>query len=329
MNVSSTENVSETLLPRSIRFWLLLVFDIPSVACSIFLLYHLFVNKTLRRVLNNHIIIVLLLVNFVSQLIDTSTYLNYLRSGKVWTSTPAMCIVWIIAGYQFYVFSTLLVALASIERHILVFHHTWISTWRRRLLIHYMPLVILLLYCTSYGMVLVGLLLRDGYSYDYEKQFCGTLAIWIQNYPILSILDLIFNEIMPAPLIAIFSIALLVRVLLLKKRIHRRIQWSKQRKMSIQLLSISTLFLLINFPPILLYIAILIQGEENLPGNAGAHVYFNYLTYYQITLLPFICLGSLPEISKKFFSKIPKCLCLRAKQAAVLMPMRVVPNQRI
>ena len=61
-NGDSTFVNVEVAIPRKIRFWLLLLFDIPSVLCTLFLLSNLFVNRTLRQALNNHVLIVLLLL---------------------------------------------------------------------------------------------------------------------------------------------------------------------------------------------------------------------------------------------------------------------------
>ena len=60
---------SEINIPRSVRFWLLLIFYIPSICCSFFLLFHLLIKKTLRSQLTNHIIIILLFIGLIIELI--------------------------------------------------------------------------------------------------------------------------------------------------------------------------------------------------------------------------------------------------------------------
>ena len=244
------------------RFWPLLLTNVVSVGCSLFLLTVLFTDQGLRKAMNNHLIMILLLVNLFSQCIDNGAYLNYLCMGTVWPATPVMCVLWILVAYQFYVTSTLLVALASIERHFLVFQNPGLWTGKRRLLMHYIPIAALLVYCLVYGLVLVTLIAKDGFPYGYSLRMCGSLATWIQNYPSLSLFDLIVNELLPTPIIGLFRIALLVRVLRQKQRIHRRIEWRKQRKMTIQLLSIAALFFVINFPPIVSYALIMLVGYE-------------------------------------------------------------------
>ena len=65
------------------RFWPLLLTNIVSIGCSLFLLTVLFIDQGLRKAMNNHLIMILLLVNLVSQCIDNGAYLNYLRTGTV------------------------------------------------------------------------------------------------------------------------------------------------------------------------------------------------------------------------------------------------------
>ena len=304
MNSSAINSSARDFLPETVRFWLLVITNVPSIICSGGLLWVLFSDRALRNALHNHIVIILLLVNLVSQFIDNIAYLLFLRLGVVWPPTPAMCIAWMLAAYQFYVTSTLLVALGSIQRHMLIFHHRCLATSRRRFLLHYFPITLLLFYCLSYGIALATLMIVDHYPYDYTARMCGGLSQWIQNYPTLSIYDVIVNELLPAPVIGVFSVALLIRVLRRKRRLLGRIEWPKQRKMTIQLLSVSTLFCAINLPPILIYVTETLVGKKHLPGVDIAYTCFSYLTYYQSVLLPFVCLPPLWKNYKKMLRQI-------------------------
>src|SRR5579871_2864574 len=82
-NDGSTFKDSEISLPRPVRFWLLLLFDIPSIICSFFLLFHLLVNKTLRSQLSNHVIITLLIMGLIIELVDIPFHLSFLHLGVV------------------------------------------------------------------------------------------------------------------------------------------------------------------------------------------------------------------------------------------------------
>ncbi|CAF3730329.1 unnamed protein product [Rotaria sp. Silwood1] len=86
---------SEISLSAFVRFWILILFDIPSIACTFFLLFHLILNRTLRHEINNHIIIILLIFGLAGQLIDIPLYLTFItHAGIVFPSTSATCLIW-------------------------------------------------------------------------------------------------------------------------------------------------------------------------------------------------------------------------------------------
>jgi hypothetical protein len=92
-NDENTVQETEINIPRPVRFWLLLILDIPSIICSFFLLYHLLINKTLRHQLINHVIIILLIIGLIIELVDISFHLSFLRLGIVQPSTPGLCLM--------------------------------------------------------------------------------------------------------------------------------------------------------------------------------------------------------------------------------------------
>ncbi|CAF3090504.1 unnamed protein product [Rotaria socialis] len=75
--------VTETSESRLRKFWILLLFQIPSNLCSIFVLHHMFTAKIFRQTLSNHVIIAMLIVSLLSTTVDLSLTLNYLRLGIV------------------------------------------------------------------------------------------------------------------------------------------------------------------------------------------------------------------------------------------------------
>ena len=118
-----------------------------SLLCSFFVLFHFLSDRTLRQALNNHIIIILLFIGLIygiaSVLLDT------------WKFTLSFAHFWTIIDYLHY--STRLVdfAWASIERHILIFHSHWISTKKKRFLVHYLLLITLMIYSFIYYLVII------------------------------------------------------------------------------------------------------------------------------------------------------------------------------
>lgn len=84
----------------------------------------------------------------------------------------------------------------------------------------------------------------------------------------------------------------------------RRVEWHKQPKMTIQLLSIACLFIVINMPPIFIQITIMTGVENNLVEFYEAKSFFGYSTYYQSILLPFVCLFPLLSNVRTTLKKI-------------------------
>ncbi|CAF3666484.1 unnamed protein product [Rotaria sp. Silwood1] len=64
----------EIVIPRSVQFWLILIFEIPSIACSLFVLYHLVFDRQLRRALHNHVFIILLFINLITKMLLEFVY---------------------------------------------------------------------------------------------------------------------------------------------------------------------------------------------------------------------------------------------------------------
>ncbi len=109
--------------------------------------------------------------------------------------------------------------------------------------------------------------------------------------------DSVFNQIFPTLIISLSSVALLIRVLWQKRRLRQQIHWQKYRKMAIQLLSISTLYIFLYLPFMLVRLAKLF----GLPRSIGLEfsLYAVFFSYYVQFLFPFVCAGSLPELGNK------------------------------
>ena len=122
-NSSDDDDLDEkSVIPPTIRFWILLILSIPSIICSFLVLWLLLSNREQRRSLNQRIIIIQLIGGLIFLLTHVPIYLSYLRLGYVWPQTPAMCQLCWFVGDTYNDTMTILMAWASFERHILVFH---------------------------------------------------------------------------------------------------------------------------------------------------------------------------------------------------------------
>ena len=281
-------------IPQAVRFWSLLIFDIPAALCTLFLLFHLCFKRTLRQALNNHVVIVLLILALSLQLIDIPFYIAFLCLGHAWSQTSIFCSIWMFIDIGLFDMIVITMAYASVERHILVFHSGWLSTRKKRFFIHYLPLTIII----SYGLFFYAFVIffpPCENIFDYYQEWCSYPCYY--DDLILGTYDLVGNGIFPTLLIAASSLALLLRFINQNRRTQRRIQWHKYRKMTIQLLSISLLQIVLNLPELILLTAHLCGLAEEIGAEAEIYTYF--FAYFIVLLLPYVCLISLPEVWKK------------------------------
>jgi hypothetical protein len=93
-----------------------------------------------------------ILINvFLSEIIDIPNYLISLRLNYVWPQSPINCYLW----YGNYNMIGILMVWASVERQILIFHHQWLNTKKKRILIHYIPLITIILYTCIFDIVCI------------------------------------------------------------------------------------------------------------------------------------------------------------------------------
>lgn len=285
----------EISLPRWVRFWLLLTFQIPSLTCGSFIIYCFFIDTNFRRSINNHTILILNILAMLFITIDVSLYLNFVRMGKVWPANPTHCIIWWYADIGIYYMCCIFAAWASIERHLLVFNTRWLSTTVGCCLGHYLPLISLLVYgFTFYTWMMV--FPPCEHIYNYHLPVCGANPCYLQH-PFIGLWEFGFNASTTSLIIVNFSAALLLRVFNQKWSLRQPIQWRKHRRMAFQLFSISAVYTIFNLPLTVMFLAHLL----GLPSDVGVEpqLYFFFLAYWLPLLTPFVCLYALPSVQQK------------------------------
>jgi hypothetical protein len=293
--------VKKVIPPSLVQFWTLLIFEIPSLTCTIFLLYHLLFNPKLRKALHNHVIIIFLFLTLCIEILDNPLYIDTFRFGghkNSFLMSIPVCLMWWFIDYGFYTAISVFLAWASIERHILVFHsRQLLRTQRQRFFIHYLPLIIISIYLLGFyiGVIFVPPCQN---TYDFHFVGCGWSPCY-KKVSYLNIWDYLGNGIICSFIETTFSVTLIIRVLWRKRRIHQRVNWRKHRKMAFQLLSISFLSLTIIFPQSLITVIQQVGGPGMSTFGAALDPYLFYLYTFVVFLLPFICLGHLSELWKK------------------------------
>ena len=312
----------EILIPSApVQFWTYLIFEIPSMFCTIFVLFHLLFNRHLRQQIHNHVIIILLILCLIVLVIDNSLYLDGWRvgHGNSFPSSSSVCLLWWLIDYGFYGGISVFLVWASFERHLLVFHRRrCFLTQRRIFFIHYLPLIILSIYLMGFYIGVIIYPPCENVFY-FKSLACGSYPCY-QDISWLNTWDYLFNGVLCNLLEAFLSITLLSRTIWRKYYSQRRFHWKRYRKMTIQLLSISTVSLCINLPQSL--IVLIQQFHPDLNGfAANIEPYLFYLTGYMILLLPLVSLGCLPELWSKLFFCTPR-------SRRMIGPMTITANGR-
>jgi hypothetical protein len=289
-NISDLPYISDANLSFSFQFWFTLAFEIPSLICYFFVFIYIFTHNNQRQGLHNHAIIVLLFIAFFIVLFDYSwTVDSYRHEGQVWIASATFCKIWWLFDFGFYDACTVVLAWASFERHILIFHSNLLSTKRRRICIHYLPLIIILLYLSIFYIYAIFFPPCEN-EYDFTSPVCGAGPCY-STVVFLVMWSTVVNGIISTCLIILFNISLLVRILWQKRR-HRP-NWKKYKKMAFQLLSISALYLSLNFP--VMGIALIqLAGYPKWGAQTQRYLLF-FCTLIQF-LLPFVCLTYLHGI---------------------------------
>jgi hypothetical protein len=281
----------EILIASSVRFGLF-AFMLPcSLACTLFILYHLLTNKTHRQALHNHSIIFLLLSGLLFELLDLPFQMDFLNLGYIRLQSPSICLMWIFVEFWCHSANSLLLAWASFERHILVFHNQWLLTYKyNKILFHYLPLITLFIYLCIYYLVAI-IFPPCSTMFDYSSQLCGFFPCFLITLPSLALWDAVVHNTIPTLLIAFFNITLFMRVIWQKHLLRQPLRWQKYRKMAIQLLSVSTWYLIIHFS-LMLNVCLSLTGRTS-QIMITISPYLSYFSYHVILIMPFVCLTSI------------------------------------
>ena len=257
--------------------------------CCLIVLYYLIFDRVLRRSINNHVIILLLFNTLFYELLSIPLFLSYLYVGSLWPAVPSLCLFWMFIDGGLFTLALILVAWASIERYILIFHRQLMSTKKKRFFIHYLPLVTVPVYCLVFHLVTI-LFPPCENVIKYELPLCGR-PLCYYDIRFVALWDTVLHNILPTLVIVIFSIVLLVRVLLQKHRMRQRMQWKRHRKMTIQLLSMSTLYLFLYMPPMFVELAQQCCVADDFGADFQLHA--GLFSYYVICFIPFLSIISL------------------------------------
>jgi len=127
--------VKEKLKKTKIFSSLLPYFTLTLNICAVFLLVNLLIKQ-----------ILILILTIAIQLIDVNFYILFAGLGHVWLANPFFCNLWTFIATGFFNLLAMLLAWAAIERHILIFHSILLNTQKNKIIFHYCPLILIIIY---------------------------------------------------------------------------------------------------------------------------------------------------------------------------------------
>ncbi|CAF1528049.1 unnamed protein product [Rotaria magnacalcarata] len=321
MSTNDTSNIVSYSLADSVKFPILIAFEIPSILVSILIFIYFGWNRNTPIKDHNHSILVLLAVNFVQVTTDLPMPMNFFRlDGIVQPATSAYCTWWTWYEFSLNTINGCLMAWISFERHLLIFHSGFlrnIGTKKRRLL-RIVPLALCIIWGPIYYCIVVIISPMCENTRYFDSLLCGMPCYLMTSW---GTFDLFVDVIFPVFLISLFNLALLVRVINQSLMVVGRVQnnWRKQRKLALQLGMISFVYLAVWIP-----LSIGQLGQNYIDPNffRAQSDTFNFLVYLVPLVLPIVCLMSMHEVIIKFKSRLFR------RYGAVVMPANDSIGQR-
>ena len=277
-----------------VKFSLLLFFQVPAYILSLLIFAFFIKNTRILSVSHNQALLILLVVNFIQLSVTLPLNQHFYVISVVSPTTPKFCQWWTFIEFSLYVISEYLMATISVQRHMLVFNgHVMRIQWMRLLLYH-TPLILSIIYPVVFYLFAVIFYPCDGSQYDYTANVCGFSPCYLLFDKVLGTFDWSVNNGIPMLVNTVANVLLVVRVIRQKRQQNRALSWKQQRRMTVQLFWLSSLYL-IAWSPCLIVGLVQILGFPTFLAQIQTN-YFLDLIYVVCLFLPWVSLGLLPEL---------------------------------
>lgn len=247
--INETTAINYDMFRRPVTFVLLLILGIPAITCAICILIFIYVHWYLVMVktLHHHATFLLLLVSFLYITFDLPLTLNYIRLGYHWYRSIPFCLWWYWFDYCLLTTNLFVTATASVQRHILIYNSLLLNVRKRRWTLHYIPLIISVIYPMIFYSIFMFAYYCTVY-FNYSDGWCA-YPCYI-DHAILYNIDWICNTITPVLIIVFANVTLIFRTFRSMKKVRQQHQrtWERQKKLTLQLLSFSLIYVIVYLP---------------------------------------------------------------------------------
>lgn len=213
--------------------------------------------------------------------------LLYLNNNERIPALDSLCFLWIFSNYVLFGSSFWIMLTAAIQRYILIFYKHRLNSAAK----YYIPIALPPAFFVIWYTVLICFYPCQQ-QFDYSQLWCSGACYGYQG--LISSVDWIISSLLPVSMIVICNVALIAQVVRQKYRMQRARTWRTARKLVVQLLPISLLYLIIYVPVnTIALIRLWFDPSFLVSFYSNIFAYFNYLGPL---LVPFACLMSSPEM---------------------------------
>lgn len=309
---STTDDSPEVdILAKQLFFYLFSLLDIPSVICILLLLYYFVHLPELRQQHYSHQMVIYLLISaFLTNIIDVPLVMSYLHKHYfiISMSHPdSFCVFWVIYQYAICSVNLWLMALLSFERYLAIFFKAVVMGNKiRRFFVYYVSAAGIVLFIFFWYIYLVALYPCVQTQFDYTQIACDLSCYQIDGSALLLNLDWVIAILLPIFLTLFFTLILILHVLYQRYKISHHLNqqntWKRTRKMFLQLLPITFVFLLANMP--LVIVGLLSVSDPWY--NTTPYFYVNCISYCLPLIIPFAVLSKQKVIRYRLLALVTR-----------------------
>lgn len=143
-------------LVDEIKLILLIIFQMPAILLSIIILAYFAFHPNARSKPQNHIWLVLLILYLLQLITDLPMPISFYYSGRVLLNNSIYYAWWSWYESSLSSIGLYLMAWASVERHLLIFHsHTIMRVKWKRWLLHFLPIILCFLWISIFHFIFI------------------------------------------------------------------------------------------------------------------------------------------------------------------------------
>jgi hypothetical protein len=193
-------------------------------------------------------------------------------------------------------------ALGSIERYLLVFHHIFLARYRPFL--STIPMIICIVYPTVWYVTVTFTSWWCTYKPNYSTVECG-LPCYLTNSAFYLAFIICAQHLLPIFITTVANVSLIIGVLHRRGKMKRNNSWQKNLRMTTQLLSVAFLYVVVWLPHcILSAFPLFTKGNAKVIASSLSTEYFINIMSIYVCLYPFIALVGLSHLHDKIKQSI-------------------------